>query len=115
MICFPLNNAANLSDLLVLFIAEDGGWSNEPIPESDSTPHVNIGSQYQCKISNFSPNPDRSSPDPTHEDLLWDPGINSCTDSEGKYQAMYNILLFPRARQNIFIKQLSILCRTIIF
>ncbi|CAH1983323.1 unnamed protein product [Acanthoscelides obtectus] len=62
---------------------DDGvSWSSDPIPETDSTPHVNIGSQFQCKIPMFSSTPNRSSHEPSYEDLLWDPGIANCTDSE---------------------------------
>ncbi|XP_044266026.1 uncharacterized protein LOC123012213 isoform X5 [Tribolium madens] len=61
---------------------EDSSWSNDPIPESDSTPHINVGSQFQCTIPPFTSPPSRTNPDPTHEDLLWDPGISGCTDSE---------------------------------
>ncbi|CAH1185966.1 unnamed protein product [Phyllotreta striolata] len=78
----PQRPGTGLYGNLKLIKTEDGIWNNEPIPESDSTPHVNVGPQYQCTISNFFSNPDRTSPEPTHEDLLWDPGINNCTDSE---------------------------------
>ncbi|KAG5878830.1 hypothetical protein JTB14_023953 [Gonioctena quinquepunctata] len=61
---------------------EGVSWSNDPVPESDSTPHVNVGSQFQCKIPHFTSATRRSSPVPCYEDLLWDPGISSCTDSE---------------------------------
>ncbi|XP_018579373.1 uncharacterized protein LOC108917312 isoform X2 [Anoplophora glabripennis] len=62
---------------------DDGvSWSSEPIPETDSTPHVNIGAQFQCNIPPFTSAPNRANPEPTYEDLLWDPGINNCTDSE---------------------------------
>ncbi|XP_057664122.1 mucin-5AC isoform X3 [Diorhabda carinulata] len=62
---------------------DDGmNWNSDPIPESDSTPHVNVGSQFQCKIPSFSSAPNRGSSESTYEDLLWDPGISNCTDSE---------------------------------
>ncbi|XP_074037248.1 uncharacterized protein isoform X4 [Leptinotarsa decemlineata] len=61
---------------------EGVSWNSDPVPESDSTPHVNIGSHFQCKIPHFTSAPKRSSPEPSYEDLLWDPGISSCTDSE---------------------------------
>lgn len=60
-------------------------WSSDPIPETDSTPHVNIGSQFQCTIPPVMSSMNRSSLEPCHEDLLWDPGINNCTDGESKY------------------------------
>ncbi|KAJ8958723.1 hypothetical protein NQ318_016451, partial [Aromia moschata] len=62
---------------------DDGtSWSSEPIPESDSTPHVNIGPQFQCSVPPFTSVPNRINPEPSYEDLLWDPGINNCIDSE---------------------------------
>ncbi|KAJ8928443.1 hypothetical protein NQ314_019032, partial [Rhamnusium bicolor] len=57
-------------------------WNSEPIPESDSTPHINIGTQFQCNVPPFTSAPNRTNLEPTYEDLLWDPGINNCTDSE---------------------------------
>ncbi|CAG9762190.1 unnamed protein product [Ceutorhynchus assimilis] len=56
-------------------------WS-DPIPETDSTPHINIGPQNQCAIPTYRSVPKRTSPQPVYEDLLWDPGISNCTDSE---------------------------------
>lgn len=56
-------------------------WSNESIPESDSTPHINMGAQFQCSIPARCHTTNKTSP----EDLLWDPGITKCTDAEGKY------------------------------
>ncbi|CAH0550552.1 unnamed protein product [Brassicogethes aeneus] len=61
---------------------ENSIWSCEPIPETDSTPHINVGPKFQCNIPVFQSVPDRLSPVPKHEDLLWDPGINNCSDSE---------------------------------
>ncbi|XP_076267674.1 uncharacterized protein LOC143200833 isoform X3 [Rhynchophorus ferrugineus] len=62
---------------------EDGpSWNNDPTPETDSTPHINIGLQYQCSIPSYKSVPRRTSPEPAYEDLLWDPGIGMCTDSE---------------------------------
>ncbi|KAJ8925961.1 hypothetical protein NQ315_009814 [Exocentrus adspersus] len=61
---------------------EGVSWSSEPIPETDSTPHVNVGPQFQCTVPPFTSVPNRTNLEPTYEDLLWDPGINNCTDSE---------------------------------
>ncbi|XP_068893866.1 zinc finger protein 541 isoform X1 [Tenebrio molitor] len=61
---------------------EESNWSSDPIPESDSTPHVNVGAQFQCAVPPFTSAPNRTNPEPTYEDLLWDPGINGCTDIE---------------------------------
>ncbi|KAK9869215.1 hypothetical protein WA026_002966 [Henosepilachna vigintioctopunctata] len=61
---------------------ECGNWSNEPVPETDSTPHINVGTQFQCRIPTFSEMPDRYYRERKHEDLLWDPGIRRCTDNE---------------------------------
>ncbi|XP_044744094.1 uncharacterized protein LOC123306258 isoform X2 [Coccinella septempunctata] len=61
---------------------EVNSWSNEPIPETDSTPHINIGSQFQCRIPPFMEMPDRYYRERKHESLLWDPGINKNTESE---------------------------------
>ncbi|KAL3286023.1 hypothetical protein HHI36_000536 [Cryptolaemus montrouzieri] len=57
-------------------------WGTEPVPETDSTPHINVGPQFQCRIPAVSEMPDRYYRDRKHEDLLWDPGINRCIDSE---------------------------------
>lgn len=59
--------------------------SCDSIPESDSTPHINVGSQYQC---NFLPDcqagKDKDDRDP-NEHMLWNPEVNNmCTDNEGK-------------------------------
>ncbi|XP_049826853.1 uncharacterized protein LOC109598471 isoform X2 [Aethina tumida] len=54
-------------------------WNCEPIPETDSTPHINVGPQFQCNIPPVS---SRLNPVSKHEDLLWDPGINNCSDAE---------------------------------
>ncbi|XP_066146816.1 zinc finger protein 541 isoform X3 [Euwallacea fornicatus] len=62
---------------------DDGSGWNDPIPETDSTPHINIGPQYQCAVPTCCmPVPKRVSPLPVYEDLLWDPGISNCTDAE---------------------------------
>lgn len=74
------------------FVEEDSNWSNDPIPETDSTPHINVGPQFQCTIPPLSSIPDRTSSEPTHEDLLWDPGINGCSDSEGKHDNSFQII-----------------------
>lgn len=64
-------------------------WSNESIPESDSTPHINVGPRFQCSIQGAN----KANPEPCHEDLLWDPGITKCTDAEGKYTRTH--IAFP--------------------
>lgn len=63
-------------------------WNSDPIPETDSTPHVNIGPQFQCSIPPLMSSANRNNPQPCHEDLLWDPGIN-CSDAESKYILYY--------------------------
>lgn len=60
-------------------------WGNDSAPESDSTPHINVGREFQCSIPPFMPGYNRPNQESSHEDLLWDPGINKCTDSEGEY------------------------------
>lgn len=40
-----------------------------------------MGPQFQCNIPPVS---SRLNPVSKHEDLLWDPGINNCSDAEGK-------------------------------
>ncbi|XP_017769279.1 PREDICTED: uncharacterized protein LOC108557319 isoform X2 [Nicrophorus vespilloides] len=56
--------------------------SSPPPPETDSTPHVNVGPQFQCAVPPFRPVRNRVTRDRSHEDLLWDPGIAGCTDAE---------------------------------
>lgn len=62
-----------------------GPWGNESIPETDSTPHINVGQQFQCKVPPFISSSNKYSTDPCYEDLLWDPGISGCSDAEGNY------------------------------
>lgn len=69
-------------------LGDDGSNWGDPIPETDSTPHINIGPQYQCAIPTCMPVPKRISPQPVYEDLLWDPGISNCTDAEGLLYAL---------------------------
>jgi hypothetical protein len=58
--------------------------SSDSAPESDATPHVNIGPQFQCSIPQWSPDREKANRDPSYEHLLWDPGISKfCTDAEG--------------------------------
>lgn len=85
-------------------VPDDDGvsWSNEPIPETDSTPHVNIGTQFQCNIPPFTSAPNRANPEPTYEDLLWDPGINNCTDSEGNLYTNYYQFIRKNINHQIF-------------
>lgn len=79
-----------LSDSLTSIVLDtdemNNFWSNESIPESDSTPHINIGPHFQCRIPSRSYNSsNKMNPDSCYEDLLWDPGITKCSDTEGKY------------------------------
>lgn len=60
-------------------------WNNESVPESDSTPHINIGPHFQCNIPARCYSNNKTNPDSCYEDLLWDPGITKCSDAEGKY------------------------------
>lgn len=60
-------------------------WCNESVPESDSTPHINVGPKFQCSIPAVMPSYHRVTQDRSPEDLLWDPGILQCSDSEGTY------------------------------
>jgi hypothetical protein len=54
-------------------------------PESDATPHVNIGPEFQCNIPQWNPDREKANREPSYEHLLWDPGISKfCTDAEGK-------------------------------
>uniref|UniRef100_A0A8D8YZU9 Transcriptional-regulating factor 1 n=2 Tax=Cacopsylla melanoneura TaxID=428564 RepID=A0A8D8YZU9_9HEMI len=57
--------------------------SRDVAPESDTTPHVNIGPQYQALIPECCPYGAKTEREPTYEHLLWDPGISKVTsDSE---------------------------------
>lgn len=61
------------------------GPSLDPPPETDVSPHVNIGSQFQCNIPVWNPNREEAQHEPSREHLLWDPGISKvCTESESK-------------------------------
>lgn len=54
-------------------------------PESDATPHMNIGPEFQCSIPKWNPDREKANREPSYEHLLWDPGISKfCTDAEGK-------------------------------
>ena len=58
--------------------------SSDSAPESDATPHVNVGPQFQCSIPQWNPDREKANRDPSYEHLLWDPGISKfCTDAEG--------------------------------
>uniref|UniRef100_A0A1Y1LPB3 Transcriptional-regulating factor 1 n=2 Tax=Photinus pyralis TaxID=7054 RepID=A0A1Y1LPB3_PHOPY len=56
-------------------------WNNESIPESDSTPHINIGSQFQCHPPPCRKGLSRVDLEPNREFLLWNP---SCTLSDNE-------------------------------
>lgn len=58
--------------------------SSDSAPESDATPHMNIGPQFQCSIPQWNPDREKANREPSYEHLLWDPGISKfCTDAEG--------------------------------
>uniref|UniRef100_A0A1B6CCX3 Protein krueppel n=1 Tax=Clastoptera arizonana TaxID=38151 RepID=A0A1B6CCX3_9HEMI len=48
-------------------------------PETDMSPHVNIGPQYQCVLPKWIEEPVRIDREPSFEHLLWDPGISKLT------------------------------------
>lgn len=63
---------------------------NDTIPESDSTPHINVGPQYQCTIPPRIKMTGKDNREPNYEHLLWDPGINAiCTETERMYLTKY--------------------------
>ncbi|XP_064623846.1 uncharacterized protein LOC135485588 isoform X2 [Lineus longissimus] len=51
----------------------------EPPPETDVKPHVNIGTQYQAEIPHFNANKRESLKTVSEEDLVWAP--SSCADN----------------------------------
>jgi hypothetical protein len=62
--------------------------SSDSAPDSDATPHVNIGPEFQCSIPQLNPDREKANREPSYEHLLWDPGINQIrTDAEGKLVA----------------------------
>lgn len=64
--------------------------TSESIPENDSTPHINVGYQYQCTIPPCKFGREKDDREPTYEHLLWDPGINTiCTETEGIFLLAY--------------------------
>lgn len=78
-------NKAIYQNFQLVFSDDEGNvWSNEPIPETDSTPHINVGAQFQCRIPSFMSEPDRYYREKKQDFLLWDPGIQKNTDNEGK-------------------------------
>lgn len=68
---------------LFIIILDDGSAS-DCTPESDSTPHINVGNQYQCSsIPDYQPGKEKDDGQVT-EHLLWNPEVNYlCTDNEG--------------------------------
>ncbi|KAJ9581309.1 hypothetical protein L9F63_023515, partial [Diploptera punctata] len=57
--------------------------SSDCAPESDATPHINIGQEFQCAIPAWNPDREKANREPSYEHLLWDPGISKfCTDAE---------------------------------
>ncbi|KAG8190118.1 hypothetical protein JTE90_026688 [Oedothorax gibbosus] len=55
----------------------------EEVPESDSVPHVNIGSNYQAKIPPFNPHFKDTLMEKHRADKVWDPtSVDSLTDEE---------------------------------
>ncbi|KAF5271731.1 hypothetical protein FQA39_LY08054 [Lamprigera yunnana] len=57
-------------------------WNNESIPESDSTPHINIGSHFQCSVPPYHKSLIRIDQEPNSEYLLWDPSVGAYSDNE---------------------------------
>lgn len=58
---------------------------SECAPECDISPHVNVGSQFQCAVPAYRGDTGRADREPSYEHLLWDPGISKLTsDSEGE-------------------------------
>ncbi|KAI5746256.1 hypothetical protein M8J77_001604 [Diaphorina citri] len=55
--------------------------SRDVAPESDITPHVNIGPQYQALIPECCPYGAKVEREPAYEHLLWDPGISKVTSN----------------------------------
>ncbi|XP_050306418.1 uncharacterized protein LOC126743390 isoform X2 [Anthonomus grandis grandis] len=77
----PQRGGSGLYSSIKFKLGDDPNW-NDPPPETDATPHINIGPQSQCTIPAYRGVPKRTTPQPVYEDLLWDPGIGDCTDSE---------------------------------
>ncbi|RZF47416.1 hypothetical protein LSTR_LSTR007343 [Laodelphax striatellus] len=48
-------------------------------PESDALPHINIGPHHQASIPQWQGNQVVDEREPSHEHLLWDPGISKLT------------------------------------
>lgn len=66
---------------------ECGQDIGDSAPESDLSPHVNIGPQYQCTLPQWVGDSVRPDREPSYEHLLWDPGISKVTSvSEGNYK-----------------------------
>ncbi|KAK9497349.1 hypothetical protein O3M35_004682 [Rhynocoris fuscipes] len=56
---------------------DDGGQEIGSAPECDTTPHVNIGAQYQVQVPSWTNRPiERAQDTPIREHLLWDPTIS---------------------------------------
>nr|CAD7443398.1 unnamed protein product [Timema bartmani] len=62
---------------------EESSMPTETAPESDATPHINLGPDFQCVIPQWNPDREKANREPSYEHLLWDPGISKVsTDSE---------------------------------
>nr|CAD7257038.1 unnamed protein product [Timema shepardi] len=62
---------------------EESSMPTETAPESDATPHINLGPDFQCVIPQWNPDREKANREPSYEHLLWDPGISKVsTDAE---------------------------------
>ncbi|KAF2898801.1 hypothetical protein ILUMI_07375, partial [Ignelater luminosus] len=57
-------------------------WNNESVPESDSTPHINIGPQFQCSVPPCAKSMHHVDQEPNREYLLWGPSGGTYADNE---------------------------------
>lgn len=60
-------------------------WNSESAPESDSTPHINIGSQFQSTIPALRKSIPFSNQEPLKEQLLWGLPTDTYNDNEGEF------------------------------